>query len=72
MNTDEIPLTYPPTIIVVIILRIIIIVICNGDPTIVVVVILRITDTTGISVVKGYQISATVLLFPPPADFIPP
>ena len=39
MNTDKIPLTYPPTIIVVINLRITIIVICIGAPTIIVVVI---------------------------------
>ena len=48
MNTDKIPLTYPPTIIVVINLRITIIVICIGAPTIVAVVIPRITVMTGI------------------------
>ena len=48
MNTNEIPLTYPPTIIVVINPRIAIIIFFTGAPTIVVVVIIRITVMTGI------------------------
>ena len=48
MNTDKIPLTYPPTIIVVINLRITIIIFFTGAPAIVVVVILMITVMAGI------------------------